>query len=512
MKQTYTLIYLALLLSMHMHAEQEQPTNTHVQQEQHQPIVDLREALDTDYAFFNDPYLQAELQPLHDLTQVGLGPKGIIKKEEAPEGAHEPIVDPSEAFDVDFSYFNDPYAFEKFRKLPIKAILSGYVQHSAWWDSRQVVGLVEDYILFFPKKRVFDVDCNDINSRGQFNMTMVETRIRGELYGPKVLGANTFAYIETDFIGDAVFINRLRVRNAFLQMTWEKATVLMGQFWSPMFIIKTFPLTVAFDGGVPIELFARSPQVRITANVGNTELVFAALSQLDFVSNGPIGFSTTYLRNARIPELIARIAHQREHVYAGAGVSFLRLKPRLESNKGFKVREYINSVRCVLFGTVKFEPLEIRSSFSYSENGTNLAGISGYAVATVNPTTDERTYTNTRAISSWLDINVNKRIEPGIFIGVTKNLGAGRQIIPCVYNPKTDEDEHTIYTLFGDAEQLDTVFEVTPRIRFHVLPVDFAFEYRYIRAGFGCIDQRARPHNIDPVSDNRILFTAYYYF
>ncbi len=515
MKQTHTLIYLALFLILPLLAEQEQPLidiDNDIQQTMHQPIIDLSEELDADTTFFNDPYLQEVLQPLHDLTEVGLGPTGVIKKEETPEGEHIPIVDPSEAFDVDFSYFNDPYAFEKFRKLPIRAVFSGYVQHSAWWDSRQVVSLADDYILFFPKKRLFDVDCQDINARGLFNMTMIETRIRSEFYGPEVLGAKTFAYIETDFIGDALFINRLRVRNAFVQMTWKKAAVLMGQFWSPMFIIKTFPLTVGFDGGVPIELFSRGPQVRITANLGNTDLVFAALSQLDFVSNGPIGFSSTYLRNARIPELVARIAHQREHIYAGAGVSFLRIKPRLESNKGFKVNEHINSTRYILFSTIKFEPLEIRSSLTYSENATDLGSVSGYAVATVNPTTDERTYTNTRSINYWIDININKQIEPGLFVGVLKNLGARRPIIPCVYNPKTDTDEHTIYTLFGDAEQLDTVFEVTPRIRLHILPVDFAFEYRYIRAGFGCLDRRARPQNVDPVSDNRILFTAYYYF
>ncbi|MEX0848943.1 MAG: hypothetical protein WD055_01845 [Candidatus Dependentiae bacterium] len=473
-----------------------------------QPLVDLSEAKDADFSFFNDPYLfeQYEQQPLHDLTQLEV-PSGTTDTE-------KPVVDLSETSDVDFSYFNDPYAFEKFRTgLPIKAKFGGYVQHSSWWDSRQALEAGDGYVFIIPKPREFDVDCQDINARGEFNMSMIETRVRAELFGPKILGAESYAYIESDIFGSGVVINRFRVRHAFIQLTWpEESKVMLGQFWHPMFLVKTFPLVVSFDGGIPIAPFSRNPQIRYTYYGGNKELLIAAIAQLQFTSNGPIGFSSTYLRNSRMPMLMIRGAYDSERVYGGGGLVFQRLKPRLESNKGFRVNESINSVQATAFATIKLEPVEIRQQLIYAQNANDLSMLSGFAVTSVNPTTDERRYTNTNAVSYWMDININRQIEPGLFIGITKNLGAHRNIIQCLIDPATGQEERTLYGLAEIGDQVDTLFRISPRVRFHVLPIDFAAEIEYTRSASGCINNRARIDNIDPVSNTRLIFTAYYYF
>ncbi len=484
------------------------PTEKEVNPENiEQPILDPSEAREVDYSYFNDPYLleQQTQQPLYDLTQVGVSTEGVAAD------AEKPIVDMAETDEVDFSYFNDPYAFDKFRTgLPVKAKLGGYVQHSSWWDSRQGVEGGDGYYFIYPKNRKFDVDCRDINARGEFNMTMIETRLRGEFFGPKILGAKTFAYIEGDFFGSGVVINRFRLRHAFIQMTWDDhSKILLGQFWHPMFVVKCFPLTVSFNGGVPINPYARNPQVRYVNFEGNKELLIAAVAQLQFTSNGPIGFSSTYVRNARLPILVARAAYDTDNIYAGGGVTFQRLQPRIESDKGFRVNEYINSVQAFAFATVKFEPIEIRQQFTYAQNANDLAMLSGFAVTSVNPTTDERHYTNTAVASYWMDININRKIEPGLFIGVSKNLGARRDIIQCIKDPATEEEQSTIYS-FG--EDIDTLFRATPRVRFHVLPVDFAVEIEYTRASFGCLDNKAKVQNTNSVANTRLLFTTYYYF
>lgn len=473
------------------------------------------EAADIDYSFYRDPYLMQQVEQSASQVTPDLPPEELIAS-----GAEIPTVDLDENRDVDYSYFNDPYAFQTFRKaLPVKARLSGYVQHSSWWDSRQNTEFGDGYVLFYPKKRKFDVDCRDINARGEFNMINIETRCRGEFVGPEILGAKSFAYIEADIFGTdfttltAIGINRWRIRHAFMELTWPKARVLLGQFWHPIFVVKTFPLTVSFDGGIPTEPFSRNPQVRIIAtNNKGTELLLAATSQLAFPSNGPIGFSTTYQRNSRLPDFIVRLSHETEHNYGGFGFTFLRLKPRLESNKGFRVNESINSMDFFAFNTIKFDPLEIRSQLTYGQNSNYLAMIGGFAVSSLNPTTDERKYTNLSSINYWVDINVNRKIEPGLFIGIGKNLGARRNIIQCIFDPATGEDEKTIYGLFDDGDQIDTVFRVSPRVRFHVLPIDFAAEVEYTRAGYGCINNRGRIENVDPVANTRLIFTAYYYF
>ncbi len=477
-------------------------------------LVNLNSAREVDYHFFNDPYLMEQYaeQPLHDLTKIGVTSDGI-----APD-AETPIIDPSESQEVDFSFFNDPYALETFKAdLPIKAKFSGYVHHASWFDSRQGEQRGAGYVYFFPKAPIFDPDCRDVNAQGAANMTVLETRMRAEFFGPEILGAETFAYIESDFFGFDGLVNlpsdsvvtRMRLRNAFVQMTWQHTKVLLGQFYHPMFIIKTFPFNVSIEAGAPISPFARNPQVRLVHFHENYEFLFAAIAQLQFKSLGPIGFSSTYLRNSRLPMLVARAAYEKKHFYGGIGATFQRLKPRIESNKGFAVNEHIDSVQATAFSTLKFEPLEIRHQITYAQNANDLLMIGGFAVSSIDPNTDKRRYTNLNTLSYWMDININRRFEPGLFIGILKNLGANRNIIQCIPNLQTGQEEQTIYT-FG--EGIDTLFKVSPRIRVHILPVDFAAEIAYTRATYGCINDRGKVKNTCPVANTRLIFAAYYYF
>ncbi|MEX0848944.1 MAG: hypothetical protein WD055_01850 [Candidatus Dependentiae bacterium] len=479
-----------------------------------QPLVHLNQTHDVDFAFFNDPYLfeQYAKQPLYDLTQLGISSDGI-----APD-AETPVVDLSETADVDFSFFNDPYAFETFRTdLPIKAKFSGYIQYASWWDSRQGESLGAGFIYFFPKDREFDADCRDVNAQGTSNMTTLETRVRAEFFGPEVLGAESFAYIEADFFGfDQIsdlsrnsVINRMRLRNAFIQLSWSASKILLGQFYHPIFIIKTFPLNISIEAGAPIAPFGRNPQIRYTIFKNNYEILFAALTQLQFTDTGPEGFSSIYIRNSRMPMYIIRAAYDVKHIYAGAAVLFERLKPRIESNKGFSVNEYINNAQATAFATIKFEPLEIRQQITYAQNASNIAMLGGFAVSSVDPATDKRHYTNLNTLSYWMDININRKIEPGLFIGIAKNLGANSTIIQCLPNPKTDTPEETLY-YFGKG--INTLFKCSPRIRWHILPIDFATEIAYTRATYGCIDDYGRIQNSAPVSNTRLIFAAYYFF
>lgn len=468
------------------------------------PIIDPRESQDVDFSFFNDPYLteQYEKQPLTDLSKLGIDDTG--------NDAGAPIVDAAESRDVDFSFFNDPYAFEKFRDLPIKAKFGGFVQYSSWWDSRQVNAVADGYVCLFPLPKLFDVDCKDINARGDANGGFLETRLRGEFYGPKVLGAESYAYLESDFIGSGVVANRLRIRHALMKFTWPNGSeILLGQYWNPAFEVRCYPLTVSFGVGEPNAVFARNPQIRYRYAKDHKEFILAAVAQIDAVNTGPIGPSSTYLRDSRLPMLYARGAYDSERVYAGALVSFERLVPRLASNKGYRVNESINSAVALLFAKVIFGSLEIRQNLIFSQNANNLVLLGGYGVTSVNPATDERKYTNLNTLTYWMDINIKRKIEPGLFIGIAKNLGAHKDVIPCITSPSTGVQEATVYGLGVD---IDTLVRIVPRVRWHILPVDFCAEIEVIRAAYGCLNEKAQVKNTDPTTNIRLLFTTYYYF
>jgi hypothetical protein len=299
------------------------------------------------------------------------------------------------------------------------------------------------------------------------------------------------------------------MRSAFLQLNWKESKLLLGQFYHPMFVIRTFPLNISIEAGAPIAPFSRNPQIRYTIFKNNYEILFAALTQLQFTDTGPEGFSSIYIRNSRMPMYIIRAAYDIDHIYAGAAILFERLKPRIESNKGFSVNESINSTQATAFATMKFEPLEIRQQITYAQNANDISIIGGFAVSSVDPATDKRHYTNLNTLSYWMDINIDRRIEPGLFIGIAKNLGANSNVIQCLPDPKTDTPEETLY-FFGKG--IDTLFKISPRIRWHILPIDFATEVAYTRATYGCINNRGRIENAAPVSNTRLIFAAYYYF
>lgn len=421
-----------------------------------------------------------------------------------------PIFDETESQDIDFSFFNDPYAFNTFKELPIKAKFSGYLEYTAWWTSRQAEGDGDVFEILFPKRPIFDADCQDINAQGECNMTVMDTRLRAEFFGPHVLGAHTFGFIESDAFGQNLTKVRFRLWHAFLQLSWQHSKILLGQFWHPFSVVNTFPPTVSIENGSPVTPNSRNPQIRYTVSQGNKKLLLALVSQSTFASDGPIGHNALYLRNARVPILVARAVYDNaQHIYAGIGILFQRLKPRIESDTGYHVKESINSAQATLFATLKFASLEIRQQLTFAQNANNLNLLGGFGVTHIEPVTDMRHYANTNTLSYWADININKQIEPGLFIGIVKNFGARTPITPCIQNLQTQEEVSTLYGLGMD---INTVFKCYPRIRLHMLPFDFALEVEITRATYGCINDFAKVKNREPTTNIRALFASYYYF
>ena len=68
-------------------------------------------------------------------------------------------------------------------------LFSGYIKPEFFWDSRQVIGGRDDQTLIFPEPKVWDRCCRDINAAPAYNMIAIESRVRSEILGPKVLEA-----------------------------------------------------------------------------------------------------------------------------------------------------------------------------------------------------------------------------------------------------------------------------------------------------------------------------------
>ena len=68
-------------------------------------------------------------------------------------------------------------------------------------DSYQVFGSRSSPVPFVSFTPVPDCSGSSINSKGQFNMLTVESRVRCEIAGPAIFGANAFGVIESDVLG-----------------------------------------------------------------------------------------------------------------------------------------------------------------------------------------------------------------------------------------------------------------------------------------------------------------------
>ena len=207
---------------------------------------------------------------------------------------------------------------------------SGYVKTDIFYDTRQTVNIREGHFLLYPKDPLLDPNENDINVKASFNILSIQTRLIGKITGPDALGAKTSAYLEAEFFGTSdADLNAFRLRHAYLKLNWKKSELLIGQYWHPMFIGESYPDVVSFNTGAPFQPFNRSPQVRFIRTFGKVSLVATALSQRDFVSNGPQGPSSVYLRNAALPEFNLKLQYaasndtDKTETQVGAGVDAL---------------------------------------------------------------------------------------------------------------------------------------------------------------------------------------------
>lgn len=388
--------------------------------------------------------------------------------------------------------------------------LSGYVKHESFWDSRQVVGEGFDQVLLYPEPKKLDNLCDDINGRGQFDSVPIQTRLHIDIDGPQIRNATSSAVIEGHFFGRAEIHNIFSLRHAYFKLDWGNVEFIGGQTWHPMYFPECEVRTVSFNTGLPIAAFARDPQVSLIYKTNHFDIQFTAISELGFVSDGPIGFSSTYMRNGVVPNLDFRvIGHSGEHIFA-ALLDYKRIRPRLETNTGLKTDETLNSVSAALFNTLNYDSISICSSLTFAQNGTDQSLIGGYAVKCIDAETDIRSYTNINTLSVWTDwqCRPHKPVQFGLFFGYIKSFGARTCIEP---NLTDADDVITERRIFGFGTDIDHIIRLSPRVQWKVKDFEFAGEVEFTRSAFGIINDKAKVVNTCPVNNTRLLLALFYF-
>ncbi len=377
---------------------------------------------------------------------------------------------------------------------------SGFVKTDIIYDSRQTTSIREGFFLLYPAPILNDKNLEDINAKSNFNILSIQSRLTSKLSAPDAFSAKTSGLLEGEFFGHTEGdINGFRLRHAYVKLDWTNVSLLVGQTWHPMFIAEIFPGVVSFNTGVPFQPFSRNPQIRLTYASDNIKLIAGAMSQRDFQSNGPSGFSSIYLRNTVVPNLHLQFQYLNDKTHLGTGVDYKSLTPRLVTTKNVKTDETVSGISLIGFAKFNLNPITIKAQGIYAENNADLLQLGGYAVKNTDAVTGKETYTTLSSFSAWGEISTGKEIEYAVFFGYAKSLGASDNITGAYYGRGTD---------------IDNVLRISPRIQFNSEKNRISAELEYTSADYG------KPNNLNKgmvedlktVSNLRLLVAFYLFF
>jgi hypothetical protein len=384
--------------------------------------------------------------------------------------------------------------------------LSGFVKTDIFYDSRQTVSIREGHYLLFPKAPLIGTDGDDVNDRASFNILSIQTRFAGKITGPDALGAKTSAYIEAEFFGTSdADLNGFRLRHGYLKLEWPRSELMVGQFWHPMFVTESFPDVVSFNTGAPFQPFNRSPQIRYTRKIGGFSLAAAALAQRDFTSNGPDGPSSSYLRNAGLPELNLKLQYvskndaRKTETVAGIGADLMKLSPRIVTEAGYETEESLTGLAAMAFFKHKQAGWTWKAEAVWGQNLHHLTMLGGYAVqSVVDAARLDWAYTPIGTLSCWTEVMTNGAPwQAGLFAGYSKNLGSRREITGANY---------------ARGSNIDELYRLSPRLVYNVGKMRFAGEAELTAASYGTPDIFGKVQDARFVRNLRLLLAAYYFF
>lgn len=374
---------------------------------------------------------------------------------------------------------------------------NGFVKTDAMFDTRQNVTAREGHFLLFPMD-VKEIEGGDVNETMNFNMLSIQTRITGKITAPDFLGAKTTGIIEGAFFGHTnPDINGFRLRHATVNLDWGTSELLIGQYWTPLFIDEAFAKSISFNTGTPFQPFSRNPQIRYTYKADKFHVNIAAYTERDFASMGPEGETSTYLRNAVLPVLNFGLKYNTGSILFAANANYKSLRPRLQTALNH-IDE--NKVEALTFnGVVKYytDDFFVTLQGLYGQNTSALTMLGGYGVSAEDSATGMWEYTPLNTFSGFIDMEYGKVWKVGLIGGFSKNLGADKDIVGNVY---------------ARGANIDNVLRISPRLSYRTGMTQFSTEIEMTQASYGTPNMKGVVENTRDVMNIRLLFAALLFF
>jgi len=386
--------------------------------------------------------------------------------------------------------------------------LSGFIRSDFYYDSRQNVEALEGLLHMYPKDLKLDSEGNDMNAKSSVGLVDIASRITGQITGPDVFGAKLLGYLEVDFTGGIDgSTNRVRLRNAYSKLSWEKTDVLIGRDWHPMFVKEVFPSVISINTGIPFQAFNRSPMLYLSQKMGSFKLIGAAIYQSDYANQGPDGKSTKYLKNSGIPNLHLQLQFMPGDFLFGLAADYKCIQPRtvvdtsITSGTFFVADSKLNSFAYMGFFKYQQPKLVVKGKAVYGQNLSESIMPGGYGVSRIDSLNGNEEYTPFNHLYLWANVVYGDKLKVGLFGGYTKNLGANE---PILVEKRT----------YGMALDIAYLYRIAPNVTYRIKNFQLGLELEYTVAAYGKNDlaDYGKVKDTHEVSNTRILFSVSHYF
>jgi hypothetical protein len=401
----------------------------------------------------------------------------------------------------------------------------GFVSNDFFYNSRQNVEMVDGVIQLFPKPIDQTAAGVDKNAVAQAEMISVDTRLGIDLTSSPILGAKSSGKIEADFAGFGTSYYVFRIRQAYMKLNWKKTELLVGQTWHPLFG-SVVPTTFSANAGGPFQPFNRSPQVRVKETLSKTlSLTAAALYEMQYASQGPIttlaptGISPLFMKNAIAPDLFIGLENKTKHWTLGVGADLKTLKPEplndatITSLSAGAYAQYVNG------------KLQLKGKTTYGENLSDQLMLGGYGVSKyATDMTTVLSYTNYKNMSSWINAVYGTKLQVGLLLGMSNNLGTSEDLALNTKNrfvsygygfynsSDLNPNIRTTDVDYNNQQILDRLYRIAPQVSYNISNFKFGLEYDYTKASYGTMQSDGSAKNTYNVSNNRVLASIMYIF
>ena len=368
------------------------------------------------------------------------------------------------------------------QETPAKFKLYGFIRNYAVADTRAVNAGTEDLYFYMPKA-VSMTDGFDQNAGFNWRFVSLTTRLGLDVSGYKFGNLGVSGKVEADFYNLSGSVAILRLRQAFMKLTWDESpvTLTIGQAWHPM--AADMPHMNNLETGAPFNPFNRSPQLTADVKLGDNLTFTASLLYLNhYLPTGPGNKSKDYYKYG-LPELYMGLSYKDGGFLGRVGLDMTNIRP-YRTHADWRVADALTPPTIEVKSLMTtFSPFfyaqyteglfQVKAKSILAQSGEHMNLLSGYGVHSFN-NDGTISYTPMQDWASFLSFSYGKKFQVMAMLGYMKQLGTTADLTDNQLWMNTSADVH-----------IQQALRATPTVAWNIGKFTVSLEYNLTAAEFG---------------------------